>query len=192
MEDSDSHPVATMLALSDVITNQRYVQLYARTIELDSPTVEVLADGLESSTTTVYDDVAHLRDIGMLKRITDTQPHRYKASELKLTVQVGDDQAQISPSLVVALAEVETNDNIRLLRDRHGTAGLATALTYAREYARGRVTAQIMAREQEIPVLEAETILQELREVLLTVDPGIADDTDIDDLDAAVEDISEE
>jgi len=181
-----------MLALSDVITNQRYVQLYARTIELDSPTVEVLADGLESSTTTVYDDVAHLRDIGMLKPITDTQPHRYKASELKLTVQVGDDQAQISPSLVVALAEAETNDNIRLLRDRHGTAGLATALTYAREYARGRVTAQIMAREQEIPVLEAETILQELREVLLTVDPGIADDTDIDDLDAAVEDISEE
>lgn len=49
-----------------------------------------------------------------------------------------------------------------------------------------------MAREQEIPVLEAEMILQELREVLLTVDPGIADDTDIDDLDAAVEDISEE
>jgi hypothetical protein len=33
-----------------------------------------------------------------------------------------------------------------------------------------------MAREQELPVLEAETVLQELRAVLLDVEPDIAED----------------
>lgn len=191
-ENPDAHPVERMLALSDVLTTPRYAQLYARALELESPTVEELAAGIESSTTTVYDDVSHLREIGILERVTDTQPHRYEAQELELTIQVGDEEAQISPSLLVALAEAETNENIRLYLDRHGTAGLATALAYARQYVRGRVSAQIMAREEDIPAVEAETVLQELREVLLMVDPDAAESVDIDELDAVVDDMTEE
>jgi hypothetical protein len=122
----------------------------------------------------------------MIERITDTQPHRYEACDFELTVEVGNEQARISPSLLVALATAETNENIRLYLDRHGTARLATALMYARAYVRGRMTAQVMAREEDIPPLEAETILQELREVLLTVEPDVEDSVDVDELDAAV------
>jgi len=183
----DSHPVDRMLAISSVISTRRYTKIYARALDLESPTVEELAAGVDSSTTTVYDDVAHLREIGILERVTDAQPHRYEACEINLTIQVGDDQAQVSPALLVALAEADTNENILLYRDRHGTAGLATALEYAREYVRGQMSAQIMAREADIPPLEAETILQELREILLRVDPDIDESVDVDKLDAAIE-----
>lgn len=187
-EETESHPLGRMLAISDVLSTQRYAQLYARALKLESPTVEELAEGVESSTTTVYDDVAHLRESGILKRVTDTQPHRYTASDLELSIQVGDEKTRISPSLLVALAECQDNENIELYLDRHGTTGLATALEYARQYVRGRVSAQIMSREEEIPVLEAETILQELREVLLTVEPDSVDAVDIEELDTTVED----
>lgn len=186
-DTADSHPVDRMLAISSVISTRRYTKIYARALDLESPTVEELAAGVDSSTTTVYDDVAHLREIGILERVTDTQPHRYEACEIDLTIQVGDEQTQVSPGLLVALAEADTNENIQLYRDRHGIAGLATALEYAREYVRGQMSAQIMAREADIPPLEAETILQELREILLRVDPDIDESVDVDKLDAAIE-----
>jgi division protein CdvB (Snf7/Vps24/ESCRT-III family) len=44
-----------------------------------------------------------------------------------------------------------------------------------------------MAREQEIPVLEAETILEELQELLLGVEDEISTDLDIETLDTAVD-----
>jgi hypothetical protein len=49
------------------------------------------------------------------------------------------------------------------------------------------MTARIMAREQEIPVLEAETILQELQEILLDVEDEISTEIDIEALDADVD-----
>lgn len=81
-----------------------------------------------------------------------------------------------------------TNENLRLYRDRHGVAGLATALEYARDYVRGRTNARVVARELDIPVLEAETVLQELREVLIDVEPEIETEPDFEALDAAVDD----
>ena len=50
---SQSHPLETMLAVSDVIRNDRLTRLYSRVLEHDAPTVEELAEGIESSTTTV-------------------------------------------------------------------------------------------------------------------------------------------
>lgn len=61
-----SQPLDRMLAVSDVITTERYARLYARVLALDTPTVEEIADGLESSTTTVYEDVNHLVENGFL------------------------------------------------------------------------------------------------------------------------------
>jgi hypothetical protein len=49
-----------------------------------------------------------------------------------------------------------------------------------------------MAREQDLPVLEAETILQEMRDVLLNVAPDPEQSPDVDELDAAVDDRSGE
>jgi DNA-binding Lrp family transcriptional regulator len=187
-----SHPLDAMLAVSDVVTNQRYVQIYARVLTLDTPTVEELSEGLESSTTTVYEDVKHLVKRGILERVTDTQPHRYRARQIDLNVQTADDSYHITPALFVALSRRETNENIQLFVDRHGVGSLATALEYARDYVQGRVTARIMAREQDFPVLETETILQELRDVLIDVDSELEESLDIDELDAAVDERSGE
>jgi sugar-specific transcriptional regulator TrmB len=183
----DSHPLDAMLAISDVVTNQRYAQIYARVLTLDTPTVEELSEGLDSSTTTVYEDVNHLIESGILERVTDNQPHRYQARQIDLTIQTDDDSYQITPALFVALARRETNENIQLFLDRHGVGGLATVLEYARDYVQGRMNARITAREQDLPVLEAETILQEMRDVLLDVDPDLEASPDVDELDAAVD-----
>jgi hypothetical protein len=187
-ESSVSHPLNTMLAVSDVIEDNRLAHLYTRAFELDSPTVEELAVGLESSTTTVYEDVKDLVEIGLLERVTETQPHRYRASRVDLTVQADGEMFHITPTLLIALAARESNENINLYLDRHGVSGLATAIEYARTYTQSKINARIMAREQEIPVLEAETILQELQKIILDAEPDIPTSLDLDELDAAVDD----
>ena len=183
----DGHPLDAMLAISDVIENRRHARVYARVIELEPATVEEIAQDLDSSATTIYEDVNRLKEMGVLERVTDAQPYRYRARQIELTVHADDDAYEITPTFIVALARSETNENIQLFVDRHGTAGLATAVEYARAYVRGRMTARVLAREQEIPVLEAETILQELREVILDVEPELEEAPDIDALDVAVD-----
>lgn len=191
-ESAVSHPLDTMLAVSDVIHENRLAHLYTRAFELNSPTVEELAVGLESSTTTVYEDVKHLVEIGLLERVTETQPHRYRASRVDLTVQADGEMFHITPTLLVALAARESNENINLYLDRHGVSGLATAIEYARAYTQSKMNARIMARELDIPVLEAETILQELQEIIQDAEPGLSTSLDIDELDAAVDDRPDE
>ena len=184
---SHSHPLDTMLAVSDVIRNNRLAKLYARVLELDSPTIEELSEGIESSTTTIYEDVKHLVEIDLLERVTETQPYRYQASRVDMTIQAGGETFQITPTLLVALAERQSNENIGLYIDRHGVSGLATAIEYARAYTQSKMNARIMAREQDIPVLEAETILQELQEIILEAEPDISTSLDIEELDSAVD-----
>jgi hypothetical protein len=185
---SHSHPLDTMLAVSDVIRNTRLTRLYVRAFELDSPTVEELAVGLESSTTTVYEDVNHLVEIALLERVTETQPHRYRASRVDLTIQADGETFRITPTLLIALAERQSNANINLYIDRHDVSGVATAIEYARAYTQSKMNARIMAREQDIPVLEAETMLQELQEIILDAESDIPTSPDLDDLDATVDD----
>lgn len=184
---SHSHPLDTMLAVSDVIRNDRLAKLYARVLKLDSPTVEELSEGIESSTTTIYEDVKHLVEIDLLERVTETQPYRYRASQVDMTIQAGRETFQITPTLLVALAERQSNENISLYIDRHDVSGLATAIEYGRAYTQSKMNARIMAREQEIPVLEAETILQELQEIILEAEPDISTSLNIEELDAAVD-----
>ncbi len=176
-----------MLAVSAVIQKNRLARLYARVLELDTPTVEELASRSTSSQTTVYDDVKHLVEIGVLERVTDSQPHRYRARRVDMTIQTGEETFQITPTLLVALAQRDSNENIELYIGRHGVSGLATAIEYARAYTKSEMNARIMAREQEIPVLEAETILQELQEIPLDVEDESLTQLDIEALDAAVE-----
>jgi hypothetical protein len=70
--------------------------------------------------------------------------------------QSGAKRVRVTP------ARRETSENIQLFLDRHGVSGLATALEYARDYVQGRVNARIMAREQDLPVLEASPDVDEL------------------------------
>jgi len=190
--DADAHPLDTMLAVSDIITNRRLARVYTHVLDHEEATVAQLTEQLDSSRTTVYEDVHRLCDLGLLERVTDTQPHRYRATEVAMTVQIDDSTYEITPVLIAALAYSERNENIELYVDRHGISGLATALDYARDYVRGRMNARIMARELAITVVEAETILQELRDVIRTVNPNLEESLDLGELDAAVADLEQE
>lgn len=190
--DADTHPLDTMLAVSDIITNRRLARVYTHVIDQEEATVAQLTERLDSSRTTIYEDVNRLCDLGLLERVTETQPHRYRATEVAMTVQTDDTTYEITPVLIAALAYSERNENIELYVDRHGISGLAMALDYARDYVRGRMNARIMARELDITVVEAETILQELRDVIRTVNPDLEESPDLDELDAAVDDLQPE
>lgn len=190
--DPDAHPLDTMLAVSDILTNRRLARIYTLVIEHGEATVAALSDDLDSSQTTVYEDVDRLRDLGVLERVTDTQPHRYRATAVTMTVESDETTHEITPLLIAALAYSDHNDEIELYVDRHGLSGLATALDYARDSVQGKMTSRIMSREQNITVVEAETILQELREVIRSVDPELESELDVAALDAAVADRQEE
>lgn len=182
----DQHPLDTMLAVSRVLQNPSQVQIYARVVELETPTVAEIAAEVDSSTTTVYENVDQLVTAGLLEPVTETQPHRFRARPIELTVQT-DSEYQITPVLLVACARVDSNENIGLYVDRHGISGLATAIEYARSYVQAETTARLMARDLDIPVLEAETILQELRDIILEFDPESVDELDMNKLDATVD-----
>ena len=184
---SHSHPVDTMLAVFDVIRDDRLAKLYARALELDSPTVEELSEGIESSTTAIYEDVKHLVEFDLLERVTETQPYRYRASQVDVTIQADGETFHITPTLLVALAERHSNESISLYIDCHGVSGLVTAIKYGRAYTQSKMNARIMAREQEIPVVEAETILQELQGIILEAEPDISTSLNIEELDTNVD-----
>ncbi|QLH85101.1 DeoR family transcriptional regulator [Halosimplex pelagicum] len=184
---SDDHPLDMMLAVSDLLQSERLASLYARVFEHGSPTVEELADGVDISQTTVYEDVHHLVEVGALERVTEKQPHRYQIRQVDVNVTVGDESVQITPTLLVALGDRDSNENVDVYLDRHGISGLATAVEYARAYVQDRMNARIMAREQDITVLEAETVLQELQEIIHEVEPDLPSTVDMDELDAAVD-----
>jgi len=183
---NDSHPLDTMLAISNVIQNLRQAKIYAQVVEREKPTVSEIAAAVDSSTTTVYEDVEQLVAVGLLERVTETQPHRFQPQSIEIAVQT-DSEYLITPLLLVARARADSNENIRLYVDRHGISGLATAIEYARSYVQDETNARLMARDLDIPVLEAETILQELREVIQEVEPESVAAIDLDELDAAVD-----
>jgi hypothetical protein len=174
-----------MVAVSELISHPHYRRIYARVHTLDTPTVSEIADGVESSTSAVYDDVNHLVETNLLARVTETQPHRYRARDIELTIRSEGTEYDVTPTLLVALARAERNETLQLYLDRHGRSGLATALDHAAAFARGTTTARIVSREEDIPVLEAETILQELRDLFQDVDGGV-ETMNVEELDEAV------
>jgi len=182
---TDSHPLDTMLAISNVIQNERQASVYARVFELETPTVQEIAAGIESSTTTVYEDVDHLVDVGLLDRVTETQPHRFRSRGIDMSVHT-ETEYRVTPVLLIARARADVNETIERYVNRHGIGGLATAVEYARAYVQGETNARLMARDLDMPVYEAELILQELHEIILEVEPERVDEVDIDALDEAV------
>jgi len=106
-----------------------------------------------------------------------------------VTTAAGDREYTITPALIDAVGRRETNADIDTYIDRHGVAGLATALTYTVGRERGEVTHRLMTDDIDISPLAAEMILQALRPVVdehYDIDESGAglDEGDIDDVSA--------
>ena len=191
---ADGDIVRDFLSVADLLEEPQLAQVYAYLAREEETTVQEVMDELELAQGTAYSYVNRLVDAGTVEVTHDEQPRRYTAREIDLTVTTaaGDREYTITPALIDAVGRRETNADIDTYIDRHGIAGLATALTYAVARERGEVTHRLMAEDLDISPLAAEMILQALRPVVgeyydieesgasldeLDIDDGAADDT---------------
>jgi len=118
--------------------------------------------------------VAEYLDIQQIQRV-----------EIDLTVTTADGAREytISPVLIDTLGGRATHD-IDTYIDRHGIAGLATALTDTVDRERGEITHRLMVRDLGISPLAAEIILQALRLI-------VHEHSDIEESGASVADIED-
>jgi len=160
--------VREFLSVADLLEEPRLAQLYAYLIRDGEATVQELMDTLDLPQGTAYTYVNRLSDAGVIADQSETQPISYMANEIDLTVTASDGtrEYRITPVLIDAVGRRATNKDIDTYIDRHGIAGLATAINYAVDRERGSVTHRVMARDIDISPLAAEIILQALRPIV--------------------------
>jgi len=189
---ADGDIVQDFLSVADLLKEPQLARLYTYLTREREATVQDVMDDLELAQGTAYSYVNRLVDAGVVDVTDDEQPSQYAAQEIDLTVTTaaGDREYTISPALIDAVGRRETDGDIDTYIDRHGVAGLATALTYAVARERGEVTHRLMAEDLDISPLAAEMILQALLPVVHEhydiEEAGVGlDELDIDDGDAA-------
>lgn len=159
--------VRDFLSVADLLEEPQLAQLYTYLAHEDEATVQDVIDDLGLAQGTAYSYVNRLVDTGVVEVTQTEQPRQYAANEIDLTVSASKDrQYTITPALIDAVGRRETNDDIDTYIDRHGVAGLATALTYAVARERGEMTHRLMAQDLDISPLAAEIILQALGPVV--------------------------
>ena len=195
---ADSDIVRDFLSVADLLAEPPLAQLCAYLAREGETTVQDVMDDLEFAQGTAYSYVNRLVDAGVVDVTDDEQPGRYAAREIDLTVTTaaGDREYTITPALIDAVGRGETNANIDTYVDRHGVAGLATALTYAVARERGEVTHRLMAEDLDISPLAAEMILQAIRPVVhehydIEAAGASLEDLDIDAGDATIVDTAD-
>lgn len=141
-------------------------------------------DALNLAQETAYTYLNRLVDAGVIEATTDEQPRRYAAREVDLTVTAADGAREytITPTLIDAVGRRTTDDDIDTYIDRHGIAGLVTALTYAVARECGELTHRLMAQDRNVSPLAAEIIPQAIR-------PVVHEHFDIEESGASVADI---
>ena len=188
----DGALVRDFLSIADMLEEPPLAQLYAYLARQGEATVQDVIDALEFPQGTAYNYVNRLVEAGVLEVTHDEQPQRYAAREIDLTVMAADGEREytITPVLIDAVGRRETDGDIDTYIDRHGIAGLATALAYARAREQGEVTHRLMADDLDISPLAAEIVLQALRPVVhehydIEASGASLDERDIDDGDVA-------
>ena len=162
----DGEIVRDFLSIADLLEQTQLARIYTHLYREEDATVRELMDALDLSQGTAYTYVNQLADAGVLTPTSDSQPQRYAASEIELTLTINDNhEYTISPALITAVARRATDDTIDSYIDRRGIHGLATALTYTVAREQGETTHRLIADELDLSPLEAEVILQALRPI---------------------------
>ena len=165
---ADGEVIRDFLSVADLLEEPQLAQLFAYVAREEETTVQEAMDALDLAQGTAYSYVNRLVDADVIEATTDEQPRTYVARDIDLTVTAADDDREytITPTLIDAVGRRRTDDDIDTYIDRHGIAGLATALTYAVARERGEVTHRLMAQDLDVSPLAAEIILQALRPVV--------------------------
>lgn len=178
----ERNAVNRMVSVVDLLENPDLARIYAYlTRSMDERTTEEVIENLNFAQTTAYENLDHLVESGLVDRTDETRPYRYQANPVDLRVAIDNNEETtytVTPMLIAAIGQSTDNENIALYIDHNGIGGLAEALTYTIEHTKGNVTTQIMARELDQSVLEAGTILAELRDIVLTWENDGSDEED--------------
>lgn len=162
----DGEIVRDFLSIADLLEQTQLARIYTHLYREDNATVRELIDALDLSQGTAYTYVNQLVDAGVLTPTADTQPQKYAAVEIELTLTTDDNREYtISPALIAAVARRATDDTINSYIERHGIHGLATALTYTVAREQGETTHRLVANDLDLSPLEAEVILQALHPI---------------------------
>jgi DNA-binding MarR family transcriptional regulator len=179
---ADGDIVRDFLSVADLLEEPQLAQLYAYLAREEGRTVRDVMEALDLAQGTAYTYVNRLVDAGVVEVTRDEQPRTYTAREVDLTVTAGEHEYTITPALIDAVGRRETDDDIDTYIDRHGVAGLATALTYAVARERGETTHRLMATDLDISPLAAEIVLQALRPVVHEYDEIEESGASLDDI----------
>ncbi len=182
---ADGDIVRDFLSVADLLDEPQLARLYAYFDREGAATVTDAMAALDLPQGTAYSYVNRLVDAGVVEITHDEQPRRYTAREIDLTVTTAAGEYTITPALIDAVGRRETDDDIDTYIDRHGVAGLATALTYAVSRERGETTHRLMADDLDISPLAAELILQALRPVVTEQYATDASGGSLDEIDPA-------
>jgi DNA-binding MarR family transcriptional regulator len=158
--------VHDFLSIADLLEQPQLARLYTYLYREGDAPVQELMDALDLPQGTAYTYVNQLTDAGVLTVTSDTQPKRYAAVEIDLTLTVdGEREYTITPALIAAVARRTTDETIDSYINRRGIHGLAIALTYTVARERGQTTHRLVADDLDLSAPEAEMILQALRPV---------------------------
>ncbi|MFC7079603.1 DUF7437 domain-containing protein [Halorussus caseinilyticus] len=163
---SRTPPIEQLRTVLDLLETPKLARIYAYIFRHGPTAVPELVAELDVPQGTTYEYVRRLERAGLVSKARDERPREYEAEPLSLTLSADDETRTITPELVDAVARREHDEDIDVYIDRHGIDGLATALEYARQRIEGSVTHRVMARELDVPAVEAEIILQALEPVV--------------------------
>lgn len=154
--------IRDFLSVAALLEELQLARLYPSLAREGEATVQEVIDDLELQEGSAYAYVNRLVNAGVIEVIHDEQPRRYVARKIELTVTAaaGDCEYTITPALIDVVGRHQTDDDIDTYDDRHGVAGLGTALTYAVARERGKVTYRLMAKDLDISPLAAESVLR--------------------------------
>jgi AcrR family transcriptional regulator len=159
-------PLDTGGEVFELLRNARKAWIYTYIRQHSGTTIQEIVDTLDLPQRTVYEYVESLEAAGFVQQSNAGRPAEYAAQMIDLQLVANDTERRITSELVEAIARRMQDDDIDTYIDRHGLDGLAVALEYARDYVEGSVTHQIMAREQDLSLVEAGVILDALRPVV--------------------------
>jgi len=165
----DGNVIRDFLSVANLLEEPQLAQLYAYIAREDEATVAEVMDAVNLAQGTAYTYVNRLVDTGVLEVTSDEQPRTYATRDIGLTITIPNDAGTytITAALIDAVGRRTTDEEIDTYIDRHGIAGLATALTYAVDRERGDITHRTMASDLDISPLAVEIILQALRPIVI-------------------------
>jgi DNA-binding MarR family transcriptional regulator len=158
-------PIGRVRAVVDLLETPVLARVYTYILQDGPVTVAEIIDELDVPQGTAYDYVGSLEAAGLVGATRDRRPSEYVAEPVSITVSTAGGSRTITAALVAAVARRVEDEDVDVFIERHGLDGLADALDYASEGAGGTVNRRVAARELDLSLVEAETILRALEPV---------------------------